>query len=84
MATNLRHPTYLALDAKYVYWVDLDGLKYCGRAAIPCTPKLLTPLPLLPGGIAVAAGFVYGALRAVHLDGTAAPAGAIYRFAAPP
>jgi hypothetical protein len=85
VATSLNHPTYLALDPKYVYWVDLDGLKYCPRATIPCTaPKLLTPLPLRPGGIAVTAGFVYGALRAVHLDGTAATAGAIYRVAAPP
>jgi hypothetical protein len=85
LATNQHHPTYLALDPKYVYWVDLDGLKYCPRATIPCTaPKLLTALPLQPGGIAVAAGFVYGALRAIHLDGTAATAGAIYRFAAPP
>jgi hypothetical protein len=85
VATNLHHPTYLALDPKYIYWVDLDGLKYCPRATIPCTtPKLLSALPLQPGGIALAAGFVYGALRAIHLDGSPATAGAIYRLAAPP
>jgi hypothetical protein len=85
LATNQHHPTYLALDPKYVYWVDLDGLKYCARATIPCTtPTLLTALPLQPGGIAVAAGFVYGALRAIHLDGSVATAGAVYRVAAPP
>jgi hypothetical protein len=84
-ATNQHHPTYVALDAKYVYWVDLDGLKCCPRATVPCTaPRLLTALPLMPGGIAVVAGFVYGALRAIHLDGSPATAGAIYRFPAPP
>jgi hypothetical protein len=84
-ATSQHHPTYVALDAKYVYWVDLDGLKACPRATVPCTaPKLLTPLPLMPGGIAVVAGFVYGALRAMRLDGAPAATGAVYRFPAPP
>jgi hypothetical protein len=85
VAKGQHHPTYLALDPKYVYWVDLDGLKGCPRSMVPCSaPTLLTPLPLMPGGIAAIGGFVYGALRAIHLDGSAAPAGAIYRVAALP
>jgi hypothetical protein len=41
-------------------------------------------LPLRPGGIAVSAGHVYGALRAFDLSGNAVAAGAVYRLTTPP
>jgi hypothetical protein len=86
VASSQHEPTFVALDASYVYWVDLDGLKRCRRSPGSCggSPTLLTPLPLEPGGIAVSSGVVYGALRAFDLSGNAVAAGAVYRFPAPP
>jgi hypothetical protein len=88
VAIGQNHPTFLALDERYVYWVDIDGLKRCSRAAdagCGSAPTFLTPLPLQPGGIAVtSAGVIYGALRAVDRSGKPVASGAVYRFFAPP
>jgi hypothetical protein len=86
VATNQNHPTFIAVDATFVYWVDNDGLKRCPRTPGTCgsTPALLTHLPLQPGGIAVRAGVVYGALRAFDLSGAPVPSGAVYRFKGAP